>query len=489
MKRVELTQKQQECVEFPSDRDLIVTGVAGSGKSLVVVSRAVKFSRMAREAGEPIRIALFTFVNTLVSYTQEVVAQGGRNASQDVKVTTLDKEIIDLYKAITRRRIDYSNLYDAKLHAAYLADVISAIPLPEEISRKKILSEDRREWLMEELCWIKQHMFTEAEQYLNCVRKGRGRVQLRREDRPFVFELYRRYYAVLKENSIKTIDMICEEIYQSRAKIPAAYRYDMVLIDEAQDLPLNKLLIARELAESSVTVAADFAQKIYRTGFTWKEIGLDIKGRGSQKLRGTHRNTRQIAMLALGLQQRNTEEYEDGDITVPELPEREGPLPCLIYCSSLRKEGQMMCNLARQILIDSPNATIGILARDFANFQWTANCLNDAGLPFEEVSKRHKETRILTPGIKLVTYHSAKGLEFDQVILPRIDEGLFPYTLKEKDLSEEGIENLMNNARNLLYVGMTRAREMLYMLATDGLDGSPSPLLDELDASKLHIIR
>ena len=70
-------------------------------------------------------------------------------------------------------------------------------------------------------------------------------------------------------------------------------------------------------------------------------------------------------------------------------------------------------------------------------------------------------------GVHLLTLHRAKGLEFDAVFLPRVDEGELPY--KRADVDEE---------RRLLYVGITRARRHLVLSWV----GKPSRFLRELGA-------
>ena len=103
MNTAELTAVQKECVDFPQDKDLAVRGVAGSGKSLVIAHRAISFARAARKNGARVRVAVFTFVNTLVDFTQETIDRDGRDVASDITISTLDKVIYNLYRRVTGR--------------------------------------------------------------------------------------------------------------------------------------------------------------------------------------------------------------------------------------------------------------------------------------------------------------------------------------------------------------------------------------------------
>ena len=72
-----------------------------------------------------------------------------------------------------------------------------------------------------------------------------------------------------------------------------------------------------------------------------------------------------------------------------------------------------------------------------------------------------------------MTYHRAKGLEFDAVFLPRLLDGELPFRSGrvQADPDEE---------RRLLYVGITRARKYLFLTWATDAKTKPSPFLDEL---------
>ncbi len=85
-------------------------------------------------------------------------------------------------------------------------------------------------------------------------------------------------------------------------------------------------------------------------------------------------------------------------------------------------------------------------------------------------------------GVQLMTYHRAKGLEFDAVFLPRLLDGELPYRARrtEADPDEE---------RRLLYVGITRSREHLFLSWPREPRTSPSLFLREVGVVKAAALR
>lgn len=124
-----------------------------------------------------------------------------------------------------------------------------------------------------------------------------------------------------------------------------------------------------------------------------------------------------------------------------------------------------------------------------ASFEEHTGSVNLADF-LEEVSliadmSEHKEEE---DEVTLMTIHSAKGLEFDVVFLIGMEEGIFPH--QNSFLEEEGLEE----ERRLCYVGITRAKQRLYisnakrrMLYGKETMNPPSRFISEIEDSLLDI--
>jgi DNA helicase-2/ATP-dependent DNA helicase PcrA len=91
-------------------------------------------------------------------------------------------------------------------------------------------------------------------------------------------------------------------------------------------------------------------------------------------------------------------------------------------------------------------------------------------------------------GVVLMTLHSAKGLEFDDVFLAGMENGSLPHFSSKEDPEE------LEEERRLAYVGMTRAKERLTlsrvlrrMVHGEWMDREPSPFLDAIPRSVLQV--
>jgi DNA helicase-2/ATP-dependent DNA helicase PcrA len=108
------------------------------------------------------------------------------------------------------------------------------------------------------------------------------------------------------------------------------------------------------------------------------------------------------------------------------------------------------------------------LAREFD----TANPLGTVPMFLEELTRRFSVEQS-GRGVNLMTYHRAKGLEFDAVFLPRLLDGEIPF---RSGRSRAPVEE----ERRLLYVGITRAKRFLTLTWPAEARTGRSPFVDEL---------
>lgn len=459
-----LTREQQNCVEY-SGANLLVRGEAGSGKSLVLLRRAME----KIEADPKSRVLIFTYNKTLAQFARELLKQAEAKTGKSYAGIKVENFHGWGWGALKEVGIRPKVLSDKKRQKEIVGGIVAAM---KGTSKSKILERKAEFWL-DEFAWLKGKLITSAEQYDTADRKGRG-AGLRGPERRLVWDAFRRYQAELQKDKYLDFNDFAPELLNRLALFKPDQKVDWVMIDEAQDLQVAQVRLLNQIANRGITIAADEGQRIYKAHFTWKEVGIDIHGGNSKKLTTTFRSTKQIVSLAASLRQRdpgvageNTVEYK--------LPQAEDAKPQLWATDSDLKEEEVVLSIIRTLHQEDPKATVGLLCREWHPLYRIRHALGEHKIPYEIVEG--DKGNVTTAGVKLTTFHSAKGLEFDHVVLCRLNDDVIPGEQVEKAEEKEDAEELLAVERRLLYVSMTRARRRLYMTHGE----KPSRLLWEMD--------
>lgn len=454
-----LTQRQQECVDYRGT-DLLIRGVPGSGKTVVLLRRARK---LAEEADQDGSVRVYTFNKTLAKYARELVI-----GAPGVEVIHFHGWASSAMKKLGK--------YPSIVQDRSLA-IKTAIEVAKQESSSRVLSSEIG-FFSQEISWIKGQMITDLKTYEVADRRGRG-AALKTPERRAVWCVYEAYQADLKRKGQMDWDDFAPtliHLVEHRAEsLPAGVACDHILVDEAQDLEASQLRLLKMVARKTLTVAADEAQKIYPTSFAWRDVGVNVLGSGSKRLSTSFRSTRQIVELAASLRRHDSPTVQ-GEPVEFEVPNIDGPIPTLFAAESNLAEEQAVLELLRSLTKTWPERTIGLLARQWRTLFRFRHLLDEASLQHELI--KDADGSITTPGIKVTTFHSAKGLEFDFVILVRVNDGIIPPECPAGTTPED-VDELTALERRLLYVSMTRAKFALYL----SLSAIPSRFLDEMDPS------
>ena len=465
-----LTDEQAKSVNFRGG-DLLIRGVAGSGKSVVLMCRALNLNKKANAEHKTVRILILTYTNALIDYTRQLVQM------TSVTPCLIELKSIDsmLYRCCRSLGIEKYELASDAEKTEYAKLALNTHMQNSTRKGHRFYQLEPQFWV-DEFTWMMQKALWNKQDYIDAERTGRGtKVRITKEEKTIVFELFEIYNELLKKNGKKTWEQLYQFAWDNRNNIPEDYYYDYVLIDEAQDLSFVQLRFARYLTGETITVAADAAQKIYKKSFAWKDIGIDIRGQASKKLSVTFRNTKEIWALAESLQNVNRSYTDDRveytDSTIPTLT---GVKPRVYVCRNAADENHLIASLAREWAFKGK--VVGVLYRAYSEGKMIMNALRSESVPFEYY--KDKNCNLAFPGVKVCTLHSSKGLEFDSVLIPHFTSTAIPLSSVLNSIADpdEKLEQLKIE-RSLLYVGMTRAKNELVLTFC----GEPSPFLGEFD--------
>jgi len=261
-------------------------------------------------------------------------------------------------------------------------------------------------------------------------------------------------------------------------------QYTALLVDEAHDFDDAWLRMAVRLVNpvtNSLLVLYDDAQSIYqkkRRKFNFASVGIEARGRTSV-LKMNYRNTAEVLALAVhcaqSLLQGAGESRDDDEIPLvqPATAGRRGAMPVLMEAKTEREEAELIAErIAQAHAAGLPLEDVAVLCRAKYLMKPIEQALARRRLAVQSMaSEAFRRFDWQRPSVKLVTLHSAKGLEFPLVFVA----GLQALPMRDETLED---------AARLLYVAMTRATHEL-VLSTHGT----SPIVERVRASLGEVAR
>ncbi len=447
-----------------------VSGSAGTGKTIVALHRAVQLARANKES----RVLLATFSETLANALQtklkRLISTEPRLAER-IDVHSMNSIGERLYE----KNVGKPNIISPKQLNFILTEVVnkarSANP-QFKFSQSFIAGE----WSELVDTW----QLDSWESYRDVRRLGR-KTRLSETQREALWKVFSEVKQRLDQEGFITHAGIFTQLASVLEKFKQP-PFDFVVIDEAQDISVSQLKFLASISSTggsirpnSLFFAGDLGQRIFQQPFSWKSLGVDIRGR-SRTLHINYRTSHQIRMQAdklLG------EEVTDIDGNVEErkgtVSVFNGAPPQLQSYPDSDSETSGVAGWLKKLISDgiAPHE-VGVFVRSDKELDRAKTAVKKADISFkvldENVDTIHGQ-------VSICTMHLAKGLEFRAVVVMACDDEIVPNQERIENITDESdLEEVYNTERHLLYVACTRARDFLLITSVD----PPSEFLDDL---------
>ena len=255
--------------------------------------------------------------------------------------------------------------------------------------------------------------------------------------------------------------------------------YGFTVVDEAQDMGVAQLRFFAALANdrpNGLFFAGDLGQRIFQQPFSWRALGVDIRGR-SRNLKVNYRTSHQIRQSA---DQLLDPEQTDADANTENRAGTvslfNGAPPAIRVLDDEAAEIDAVAKWARGLLEDGlAPEELGVFVRSEAEIERAVRAAAAAGL---QTARLDEKMRTSKGAVSVGTMHLAKGLEFRAVAVMACDDEVIPSQKRIETIAESAdLADVYATERHLLYVACTRARD--HLLISGVTPGSE--FLDDLD--------
>ncbi len=303
--------------------------------------------------------------------------------------------------------------------------------------------------------------------YRDVARLGR-KTRLSEKQRALLWSIFERVRAALDARGLVTIPGVFAKATE-QLKGSTGAPFDFVVVDEAQDIGVPQLRFLAALAgdrPDGVFFAGDLGQRIFQTPFSWRSLGVDVRGR-SQTLRINYRTSHQIRRQADRLLPAELSDV-DGNTEVRRgtVSAFNGPEPVV---SVLESGGDESAAIARWLEARTAGGVqaheIGVFVRSEAQLPRACAAVQTAGL---EVAELDGGSDGAVGRVAVATMHLAKGLEFRAVAVAACDDEILPLQARIQAVADDAdLEDVYETERQLLYVACTRARDHLLVTGVE----------------------
>jgi hypothetical protein len=443
-----LHPSQRQVVEQTFNGPARVTGSAGTGKTVVALHRAANILKCEPQA----KLLLTTFSLPLANALEKKLSILTGEASGVVhRVTILPFKGVasDLFTLAFGHHPKAAS--DDQIRGA-LKTASDALGLTGFTLRFLV-----SEWLNLVDAW----QVDSLESYQDVPRIGR-KARLGAKQREKVWPVFVRARQVLEAQGVLTWPAVFGKVtahFANRTEKPFTH----VVVDEAQDLGVPELRMLAAITPDSPNAlffAGDIGQRIFNEAFSWKAVGVDIRGR-SRTLKVNYRTSHQIRQVADRLMP-STQQDADGNVqdrrgTVSVF---NGPEPEVRTFEKPEQEVQGVAEWIKSVIEAGVEpAEIGVFVRSKDQLVRARAAVKAASHTQLELSERHEAPQ---GRISIGTMHLAKGLEYRAIAVMACDDNILPLHERMEAVADEAeLEEAYETERQLFYVACTRARDRL----------------------------
>ena len=454
---------QKEVVDRDFTGSARLLGVSGSGKTCIVVRRALRLAK--KYNGE--KILILTLNQSLAGLISDLtdklaLAHDEGEVRENIVIKSFWELCKDLIIELRRHPFDkrvlgwktdkHHESVDEVWDEYYLCrsnndDAEVLFPVHCNVLARGVYPQD---YIKQEFDWIRSFIpQSEINLYKEIEREGRS-ISLLEPERERILKGLLGWEEKMKQVGVIDYLGLANELYKYIDKVDP--RYKCILVDEVQDFGTLELKIIKKLAaegENDLFFTGDIAQQVYMKQHKIKNAGITILPTAYLNILKNYRNSREILTAAYEVFKNNTTEdqfkSEDFEILKPEFANFSSARPFLRAANSLEEELSYSIEYLNEILSSKEKGCIAVCGYTLFEVQELAAAIS---LPVLD-----GETKLGDEKIYLSDLEQTKGFEFDRMILVNVNDGVIPNPTLPK---EEWFRDISK-----LYVAMTRAKKEL----------------------------